>query len=133
MMERLNSWIALAGRVLIASLFLISAVGKLSAPAGTISYIAMSGLPMPTLGYGVALVVEGIVPVLLIVGYRTRAMAAVLAVFSIVTALAFHAQLGNEGQFINFFKNIVIAGGLLQIVAFGGGRLSLDKVQAKAR
>jgi putative oxidoreductase len=62
----------------------------------------------------------------LLLGYRTRAIAAVLALFSLVTAAVFHNALGDQNQFIHFFKNIAMAGGLLHVVAFGGGRISLD-------
>ena len=55
-----------------------------------------------------------------------RATLRVLAIFSIICALVFHSALGDQNQFIHFFKNVAIAGGLLQVVAFGGGRLSLD-------
>ena len=47
-------------------------------------------------------------------------------IFSIATTLAFHHQLGNQNQFIHFFKNVAMAGGLLQVVASGAGRLSID-------
>ncbi len=49
-----------------------------------------------------------------------------LAVFSVATALAFHANLADQNQFIHFFKNIAMAGGLLQIAVYGAGRFSLD-------
>lgn len=43
-----------------------------------------------------------------------------------MTAFGFHFNLADQNQFIHFFKNVAIAGGLLQVVAFGGGALSLD-------
>ena len=58
----------------------------------------------------------------LISGYRVRTVAAVLAVFSLVTAAFFHNDLADQNQFIHFFKNVAMAGGLLQIVAFGKSR-----------
>jgi putative oxidoreductase len=62
----------------------------------------------------------------LLAGYRTRVVAAVLAAFTLATALAFHNDLADQNQFFHFFKNIAITGGLLQVVAFGAGRISLD-------
>jgi len=62
----------------------------------------------------------------LVAGFRTRFAAAVLAVFCLATAFGFHCQLADQNQFVHFFKNIAMAGGLLQIVAFGAGRFSLD-------
>jgi putative oxidoreductase len=116
----------LAGRAGIAAIFVLSGVAKLTAPAATIGYIASAGLPMPALGLAIAVLVELGGGLALVLGYRTRLVAALLAAFSIATAFAFHNDLADQNQFIHFFKNIAIAGGLLQIVAFGGGRLSLD-------
>ncbi|MGY2736679.1 DoxX family protein [Sphingomonas sp. UYP23] len=116
----------LLGRIGIASIFLLSGLSKLTAPAATIGYIRSAGLPLPELGLAIALLVELAGGVALVLGYRTRLTAAVLAIFSVVTALAFHNALGDLNQFINFFKNIAIAGGLLNVVALGGGIWSLD-------
>jgi len=117
---------SLIGRILIAILFLVGVSGKISAPTGTIGYIASSGMPLPTLAYAIAVFVELVLPILLVLGWRTRESAAILALFSIVAALFFHNQLGDMNQSIHFFKNLAIAGGLLQLAAFGGGALSLD-------
>ncbi len=122
----LTGVVPLVGRVLLAAIFLISGFGKLTNPAGTIAYIEMAGLPLPTLAYGVAVVVEAIGGLALIVGYQTRLVALALAVFSLAAAVGFHGNLADTNQFIHFFKNVAMAGGLLQVVAFGAGRLSLD-------
>lgn len=116
----------LLGRVLIAAIFLLSGVSKITAPAMMIGYIQSVGLPFPTLGLVIAVAVEIGGGALLVLGYRTRIVAAVLAIFSIATALAFHNNLADQNQFIHFFKNVAMAGGLLQVVAFGAGRFSLD-------
>ncbi|WP_313539951.1 DoxX family protein [Sphingomonas sp.] len=121
-----QSALPLVGRIGIAAIFLLSGLSKLAAPAATIGYIASSGLPLPQLGFAIALLVELGGSIALILGYRTRIVAAILAAFSVATALAFHAALGDQNQFIHFFKNIAMAGGLLQVVAFGAGGWSLD-------
>jgi len=121
-----NAPVALAGRLGLAAIFLLSGFAKLTAPAATIGYIASVGLPLPTLALALAILVELVGGAMLVLGYRTRAVATVLAVFSVVTALGFHSDLADQNQFIHFFKNIAIAGGLLQVVAFGAGRISLD-------
>jgi putative oxidoreductase len=125
-----SNFIALAGRVLLAAIFVLSGVGKVADPAGTLAYIGMAGLPFPQLAYAGAVLVELGGGVALILGYRTRIVAAAMALFSIAAALAFHSALADQNQFIHFFKNIAMAGGLLQIVAFGGGGLSLDARRA---
>ncbi|MFC3215693.1 DoxX family protein [Novosphingobium panipatense] len=120
------SYAALAGRVLIAPLFLLSGVSKVAAPAATIGMIESVGLPLPSVGFGLAVLVEILGSVALLAGYRTRLVAAVMALFTLGAALAFHNNLADQNQLIHFFKNISIIGGLLQIVAFGAGRFSLD-------
>jgi putative oxidoreductase len=114
------------GRLLIAAIFLISGLGKVAAPTTTQGYIASVGLPLPVVVYLIAVVVEVCGGVLLIVGYQTRVVAAILAVFAVATALSFHTAFGDQNQMVHFFKNICMAGGLLQVVAFGAGALSID-------
>ena len=120
-------WVATSGRVLLAAIFVLSGVAKLADPAGSAGYIASVGLPAPQLALWGAIAVELLGGLALIAGYKVRIVAAALAIFSLATAVLFHAQLGDQTQFIMFFKNIAMAGGLMQIVAFGGGRLSLDR------
>ncbi|WP_192564736.1 DoxX family protein [Pseudomonas gozinkensis] len=117
---------ALIGRVLLSVIFILSGFSKLAAPAMMIGYIGSVGLPLPQVALAVAIIVEVGGGLALIAGYRTRTVAAVLALFSVFTALAFHSALADQNQFIHFFKNIAMAGGLLQVVAFGAGRFSLD-------
>lgn len=114
------------GRALISTLFLLSGFSKLAAPAATIGYIQSVGLPLPLVGFALAAFVEVVGGVTLLLGYRSRVVASVLFVFTLATAVFFHRNFGDQNQFIHFFKNIAIAGGLLHVVAFGGGRLSLD-------
>ncbi|AIT79573.1 DoxX family protein [Novosphingobium pentaromativorans] len=118
--------LALVGRIAIAGIFVLAGLSKITDPAGTMGYIASVGLPFPALGLIGAILIEVVGSLALIVGYRTRTVAILLAAFSVVTALIFHNQLGDQMQFLNFFKNIAIAGGLLNVAALGGGRLSLD-------
>jgi putative oxidoreductase len=121
-----NDVIAVVGRVLIAAIFLLSGLSKIAAPSYTVGYIASADLPLPWLGYAIAAAVEIGGSLALIAGYQARVAAALLAAFSIAAALAFHHQFADQNQFIHFFKNVAIAGGLLQVVAFGAGRFSLD-------
>ena len=114
------------GRLMISTLFLLAGLSKIAAPAMTIGYIQSVGLPLPAVAFGLAAFTEIVGGTLLLLGYRTRIVAGVLFVFTLATAAFFHNHLGDQNQFIHFFKNVAIAGGLLQIVAFGGGRLSLD-------
>jgi len=118
--------VPLVGRTMISTIFVLSGLSKIAAPAMTIGYIQSVGLPLPSIAFALSAFVEIVGGLALLLGFRTRIVAAVLALFSIATALVFHSALGDQNQFIHFFKNVAMAGGLLQIVAFGGGRLSLD-------
>ena len=114
------------GRALISALFVLSGLSKLAAPAMTIEYIESVGLPLPTIAFGFAAVVEIVGGITLLLGYRTRTVASALFLFVVATAVFFHRNLGDPDQLIHFFKNMAIAGGLMHVVAFGGGRMSLD-------
>jgi putative oxidoreductase len=118
--------LALIGRVVLAAVFILSGVSKLGAASEVQGYIASVGFPAPLLGYVIALIVEIGGGALLLVGYRTKLVAGVLAAFCVIAAVLFHRALGDQNQLIHFMKNLAMAGGLLQIVAFGAGRISLD-------
>jgi putative oxidoreductase len=122
---------ATLGRLLLGTLFLFSGIGKLTAPAATMAYIAAVGMPFPTLGFLGAIGVELGLASLLLVGYQTRWVAAFMAGFTLLTAVIFHNNLGDQNQLIHFLKNIAITGGLLQVVAFGSGAFSLDGLRLR--
>ena len=118
--------LALIGRVVLGAVFILSGVSKLGGASEVQGYIASVGLPAPLLGYVISLIVEIGGGALLLVGYRTKLVAGVLAAFCVIAAVLFHRALGDQNQLIHFMKNLAMAGGLLQIVAFGAGRISLD-------
>ncbi len=125
-MTAANRYLPLAGRLLIGLPFAMSGLSKLGAFAATTGYIASVGLPLPSLAFAVSVAVELGGGLLLIAGARVRFAALVLAIFCVVTAIFFHHNLADQNQMFNFLKNIMMAGGLLQIVAFGAGALSFD-------
>ena len=114
------------GRLLIAAIFLWAGYGKVTDFAGTVGYAESVGMPMASIGIIVAIIVELGGGIALLVGYRTRYAAAALAVFSVLAAIIFHRDSADYVQSIMFMKNLAIAGGLLQIVYFGAGPLSID-------
>lgn len=118
--------LALIGRILVATIFIMSGLGKLGAPAATQGYIAAMGMPAPLLAYLGTIAVELGGGLLLLAGYRTKAVAALLAAFCVVTAFVFHHALGDQNQMIHFLKNFAMAGGLLQFVVHGAGRFAMD-------
>jgi putative oxidoreductase len=125
----------LVARILLALMFVLSGISKLTGLEGTAGYIASVGLPAAQLlaiGAGVLEVVAG---VLLIVGWQARWAALALAAFTVVASLLFHNfwAMPKEQQFMQqlmFMKNLAITGGLLFVFAFGAGTLSLDARRA---
>jgi putative oxidoreductase len=125
-MEKSHRYLPLLGRVMIGAPFILSGLGKLATHDATVGYISSVGLAFPQLGWLIAMTVEIGGGTLLLLGYRARLVALVVALFTLATALFFHRNFGDQNQMIHFFKNIMIAGGLLQIVYFGAGPLSID-------
>ncbi len=123
---------ALAARILLAVIFVISGFGKITGFDGTVGYIASKDLPMAQLVAIGSIVVELGGGILLAIGYKARWAALALAVFTLLAAILFHNFWAVEaaqkmGQQINFLKNVAIAGGMLMVFAFGPGRMSVDK------
>ena len=131
-MLKYHPYIGAVGRLLIAALFLISGLGKIAAPAMMQSIIASAGLPFPLLALLVAIVIEVGGGIFLILGYQSRIVASVMAVFTVAAALGFHRDFADQNAMVHFLKNISIAGGLLQIAAFGAGSFSIDSRLAKS-
>lgn len=125
-MDRYATNFATLGRIVIAAIFIVSGLGKIATPEATQGYIASVGLPFPLLGYLIALAAEVGGGVLLLVGYRTRLIAAPLAVFTVATAVFFHHNFADQNTLLHFLKNLMIASGLLQISALGATSLSFD-------
>ncbi len=115
--------LALIGRVLLAFIFLASAVGKITNFEGTTKFMDSHGMALAAVFCGMAIVMESLGAVALILGYMTRWAAASLAGFLMIVTWIFYAA---PDQRIQLLKNFAIMGGLLQVAAFGPGDLSLD-------
>lgn len=131
MFNTLQNPLSLTGRLLLALLFLPAGISKIGGFAGTVGYIASKGLPMPTAGAAIAVLVEVLGGLALIAGFGTRIAALVLAVFTLLATVFFHAYwaVPAEMQMVQqlmFFKNIAVVGGLLVLAAYGAGAWSLD-------
>ncbi len=118
-MDNSNRYLPLLGRVMIGAPFILSGLGKLMAHDATVGYIVSVGLPLPQVAWLIALLVEMGGGALLLSGYRARLVALVMAVFAVATAIFFHRNFADQNQMIHFLKNVMIAGGLLQITYFG--------------
>ena len=131
MFNTLQNPLTLAGRLLLALLFLPAGLMKIGGFTGTVGYITSKGLPMPALGAVIAIVVEVLGGLALLAGFGTRVAALVLAVFTVAASVIFHAYwaVPAEAQMVQqlmFFKNIAVVGGLLVLAAHGAGGWSLD-------
>ena len=130
-MSPTNDAAAFLGRLLLSVIFVLSGFQKLTEFSGTVAFMGSEGLPFPLLAAIVAILVECVGAMLLIVGYQTRLTGIVLALWCIATALVAHRNFANPDQMINFLKNVAMAGGFLQLAAFGAGAFSLDARRSK--
>ncbi len=123
--------IDLIGRFLISALFLISAYNKIFSIDGTMSWMEGYGVPgfflYPTIAF------EIILPLFVIIGYKARISAGLLAIFCIATAFVFHYDFVDQMQTISFLKNLGLAGGFLFIVANGTKDWSIDREKKYVR
>jgi putative oxidoreductase len=112
------------GRIFLSALFLFNGIAKIFYYDGTIEYMENFGVP-GLLVYP-AIIIEILFPILLIIGYKTRFSAIVLASFTILLAIIFHTDFSNQMQLTAFLKNFAIAGAFLIIFVYGPNKCSID-------
>ena len=112
------------GRLLLSVLFLIEGFGKISMQENVITYMEDYGVPGVL--FVPAVVLEILFPLLLIVGYKTKWAASVMALFTFTVAIIFHTDFSEGMQMIFFLKDLAIAGGFMIILVYGPGKISLD-------
>ena len=112
------------GRILLSALFLIEGLGKISMQEEVIMYMEEYGVP--GILFIPATAVEVLFPLLLIVGYKTKWVASIMALFTFAVAIIFHTDFSEGMQMMFFLKDIAIAGGFMIIVAYGPSKISLD-------
>lgn len=129
--EAVKQYGPLVGRILLSSMFIISGWGKITGFAGTAGFMASKGMPFLELLLVGTIIVELGGGLMLLFGWKTRLAASAIFLFIIPATLVFHnfwavdaAQ--AQGQMIHFMKNFTIMGGMLYVMAFGAGPLSLD-------
>jgi putative oxidoreductase len=127
-----NPMLPLVARLLMAAIFVVFGVRKVLAFAGTVAYFTKLGFPAAEVFAVIAIVIEIGGGILLIIGWKTRWVAWLLALFTLIAMLMAHRywefdapQYAN--QMTHFFKNVAIIGGLLMVAAFGPGSRSVDK------
>jgi putative oxidoreductase len=132
MNEKLHDPMALAARILLALIFVVSGFGKITGFDGTVGYMAAKGMPMPQVLAVGAIAIEFLGGLMLVVGWKTRFAALAIFAFIIPTTIIFHNPIGApadqvQAQMINVMKNLSIMGGMLMLAVFGPGAWSLDK------
>jgi putative oxidoreductase len=131
-MKNQSDALALVGRILLGSIFVLSGFQKLMGYSGVVASIAGKGLPMPEVLAVLTVAIELGAALLLVVGWKARWAALLIFLFIIPVSLVFHNFWTMEGaqaamNRIQFLKNVAIMGGMLMVAAFGPGRYSLDK------
>ena len=127
-----NDLALLVSRVLLTSLFILFGWSKITGFSGTVDFMAHEGAPVPMLSAVIAVVMELVVGILLLVGFFTRPLAVLLAIYTVATAFIGHhfwTMTGMEqmANMINFYKNLSIAGGLIALAVAGPGKFSIDR------
>ena len=125
-------WAEVLGRVALAAIFLWSGYGKLVGMEGNVGYMKAYGMPAAELLIWPALVIELVGGAMLALGWKARWAALALALFTLVSALIFHAYWSVPAdqvlnQQIHFMKNIALVGGLLLVFAHGSGRYAIER------
>ena len=127
-----NDVVILLARILLMVLFVLFGWSKLTGFSGTVAYMASEGVPLPTLVAVVVVIMEFFVGLAILLGFYTRPLALLLALYTLGTALVGHHYWTMTGadqmaNMINFYKNLAIIGGLLLLCVTGPGRYSLDR------
>ena len=121
----------LIGRIFISLVFLLSGYNKIFNYDNTISW--MEGFGIPGFLLWPAIVLEILLPIFIIIGYRTQISAIILAIFCLTTALIFHYDFANQMQTIAFLKNFGLAGGFLFIAVNGPKEWAIEKKKKYVR
>ena len=136
MNQPVQNFSALAGRILLAAIFLISGLNKLKDFSGTATFMAGAGLPASEFLLVLTILIEVAGGLLIVLGLYTRQLSLILFLFMIPVTAVFHNPWGAgdpaqlQQQMIHFLKNLAIMGGLLHLSAFGPGYFSIEARQS---
>ena len=125
------SFLDLLGRILISSVFLFSGINKFLQFEATVQW--MEGFGIPGFLLIPAIAIEIILPILIIIGYRTKLSAGILALFCLITGFVFHFDLSNQMQVVALLKNIGLAGGMFFLMINGPKEFTLIKKKKYVR
>lgn len=122
----MKALIHLFARFLIAFVFLMTGMGKITNLSGTQQYMENYGIPLTLIFLIGAIAVELLGGLSVLTGYKVKWGAFILFAYLIPATLIFHTEFSDQTQVIMFMKNLAIMGGLLLLVSHGGGKISLD-------
>jgi putative oxidoreductase len=118
-------------RLLMSSLFLWDGLLQLRSPSGTAQYFARVHVPVPGLAIWVSISVHLIGGLALLLGFRTRWAAALLALVCVGTAFGVHLPEGDTENMIHFYKNLAMTGGFIYVMTYGAGGTGIDTTAAR--
>jgi putative oxidoreductase len=127
MRTSIHDYLPALARLLMCSLFIWDGVLQLRDPAGTVAYFANLNVPAPQVAVWISIPIHLLGGVAILVGFKTRWAAAVLILLCLGTAFGVHLPAGDMDNMVNFYKNLVMAGGFLYVIAFGAGAISFDQ------
>jgi putative oxidoreductase len=123
--DNLKTYLPPLGRLLMSSLFIWDGIGQLRSPSVFAQYFASVHVPLPNVAIWIPVIIH-LLGMALLVGFKTRWAAALLARLSVGTAFGVHLPIGDQDNMIHFYKNLVMTGGFLYVIAFGAGAVSID-------
>ncbi len=126
-MTNLRIYLLPLARLLMSSLFIWEGVVQLRDPADTAEFFASVGVPLPGVSIWISMAIHVLGGLAILVGFKARWAAAVLAALCLGTALGVHLPAGSQDDTIHFYKNLVMAGGFFYVMSFGAGGWSFDK------
>jgi putative oxidoreductase len=125
-MDNLKTYLPPLGRLLMSSLFVWDGVRQLLSPSVFVQYFASEHVPLPNVAIWISIPIHLLGGMALLVGFKTRWTAALLALLCVGTAFGVHLPIGDQDNMIHFYKNLVMTGGFLYVIAFGASAVSID-------
>jgi putative oxidoreductase len=131
-MHAIRNYLLTVARLLMSSLFIWEGVVQLRDPGAVAKYFASVHVPMPDLAIWISIAIHFLGGLGILIGLKTRWTATLLLLLCLVTAFGVHLPVGDAPNMLHFYKNLVMAGGFLYVMAFGAGAISVDRDSASA-
>ena len=129
-MQQSRHFMLLLARLLMCSLFIWDGVLQLRNPAAAAEYFNSVHVPLYNIAVWPSVALHLLAGAAILIGFKTRWAAALLALFCLATAFGVHLPAGDLDNMTHFYKNLVMAGGFLYVMSFGGGAFGIDREAA---